>query len=379
MKTFELIAKTLFGLEEVLAGELRQLGAQKIEPLNRAVKFQGDDRLMYKANLKLRTAIKILKPIANFEVYNQQHLYEQIKSLNWRQYFSQEQTFAIDATTSSDIFTHSKYLALKTKDAIVDQFRERVGTRPSVDTDFPDLRLNVHLYKNNCTVSLDSSGAPLYRRGYRLRQGQAPISEVLAAGIIALSGWNGETDFLDPMAGSGTFAIEAALMAANIAPGIKRRFTFEKWESFNPQLWQELKTEATEQIKSVGIKIFSSDKDRRTLNMARENAEMAGVEDLIHIKGGNFFSSSNPMGEGTIIINPPYDERIRQNEVMEFYKSIGDQLKKEYTGCDAWIISSHLQAIKLLGLKPSKKIKLYNGPLECRLHHYELYRGSKRG
>mgnify|MGYP001037215622 CR=1 FL=1 len=379
MKNFEMIAKTLYGLEEVLATELKQLDATDIEPLNRAVKFTGNDALMYRCNLHLRSALRILKPIATFEAGDVQQLYEQIKRLRWGQYLTASQTFAIDATTSGQVFSHSKYVALKAKDAIVDQFREKLGTRPSVDTDNPDLRLNIHIFRKSCTISLDSTGTTLDRRGYRLLHNPAPVNEVLAAGILLMTGWRGETDLLDPMSGSGTFAIEAAMLAANIPPGHKRAFAFEKWRDFNSKLWKEIKTEGSEQIGNITGKIISADIDRRTLNVVRQNAETAGVQDMLRIKGGNFLAGSRQIEEGTIIINPPYDERMPQPEVMKFYTSIGDQLKKEYSGCQAWIISGNLQAIKYLGLKPARKITLFNGPLECRLHHYELYAGSRKG
>ncbi len=376
---FPLLAKTQFGLEEILAEELRELGAMDIFVLNRAVKFKGDQALMYKANLHLRCAIKILKPIYEFDLRNEDELYEGIRKFDWSTLIDVDDTFAIDGTVSSDYFSHSKYVALKTKDAIADQFRDTFGRRPNVDTEQPDLRINVHIAGNHCTVSLDSTGHSLAKRGYRQVQARAPISEVLAAGIIKLSGWDGTTDFLDPMCGSGTFPIEAAMMAINMAPGSNRTFTFENWKDHDSRLWSSIRRKAKNQIKKTDVRILGRDMDFRVINVARDNADKAGVREFIDFKVEDFLSDDQPEGEFSIFINPPYGERLSNpNDIVNLYKAVGDQMKQTYTGSEAWIISSDIMALKKVGLRPSRRIKLFNGPLECRLFKFEMYAGSKK-
>ncbi|MBI5219394.1 MAG: class I SAM-dependent RNA methyltransferase [Bacteroidia bacterium] len=378
MKIFEIIATTLFGLEEILAAELRELGAADIEILNRAVKYKGNQALLYKSNLHLRTAVNILKPIATFYAENEQQLYDNIRKIRWDDYFSAEKTFAIDGSSHGAIFTHSLYVALKSKDAIVDQFREKYGTRPSVDIEDPDLRINVHITDKTVVVSLDSSGSSLGKRNYRLARTQAPISEVLAAGIILLTGWDKKCDFIDPMCGSGTFSIEAALLATNIPPGRLRNFGFETWNDFNPALWNEIKREADSRIKPPGAKIIARDIDKKALDIAIPNATRAGVKDFISFETYDFFQTQHDSGQGLVLMNPPYGERLKIDEIISFYKDIGSRLKHFYHGCDAWIISSNYEALKHFGLRTSRKIKLFNGSLECRLQKYELYMGSKK-
>lgn len=377
MSQYELIAKTQFGFEPILSEELKALGAHKVEILNRAVKFVGDDALMYKANLYLRTALKILKPIAWFEANNEQQLYTKMQRIDWSEWMEVNDTFAIEGTTQGNIFTHSQYVALKTKDAIVDQFRARVGKRPSVNTENPDLRINVHIWGNNCTVSLDSTGATLDKRGYRLARTAAPINEVLAAGILLMSGWDAQSDLYDPMCGSGTFAIEAAMMASHIPPGMHRSFTFERWRSCDRALWTKIKKEAAEKILPYQGNIYASDIDSEALEVAKKNAQRAGVADSISFERKDFLASAAKGTKGWIVINPPYGERLEKEEIMAFYKDIGSRCKQHYQGHEAWIISAHLEALKFFGLKPTKKVQLFNGSLECKLHKYELYAGSR--
>jgi len=379
LNTFDLIATTQFGLEEILAAELKALGAENTEILNRAVKFTGTLELLYKSNYLLRTCLKILKPIATFEAYNETQLYENIKKIDWSQYLTLQQTFAIDGTTSGEVFTHSKFVALKSKDAIVDQFRENCGVRPSVDPEDPDIRINIHISDINCSVSIDSTGVPLNKRGYRLEQTFAPISEVLAAGIILLSGWDRKTDFYDPMCGSGTFSIEAALLAQNIPNGQLRKFLFEKWSNFDAMLWQTIKDEAEKAIIPFEGKIYATDLDKNAIEISLQNARRAGVAANIEFAEADFLQSKVKGEGGLIVMNPPYNERLKNDDIVEFYSELGTHLKHFYNGCDAWIISGNLEALKFIGLRPSRKIKLYNGQLECRLQKYELYRGSKRG
>jgi putative N6-adenine-specific DNA methylase len=378
LKNFDIIATTQFGLEGVLAAELNELGANDIEILSRAVKFRGDLNLLYKCNLYLRTALKILKPIATFEALNEQDLYNKVKKIDWSEFLTTDQTFAIDGTTSGEVFTHSKFVALKSKDAIVDQFREIDGIRPSINVDDPDLQINIHISEVACSVSIDSTGLPLSKRGYRLEQIFAPISEVLAAGIILLSGWDQKSNFFDPMCGSGTFSIEAALIARNIPNGRLRHFAFEKWKDFDTDQWEQIKKDSESNIRPFEGKIFARDIEKRAVEIAIQNARRAGVEELIDFKNSDFLSSTQEGDPGVVVLNPPYGERLQSDDIVEFYREIGTRLKHFYNGSDAWIISANLDALKFIGLKPSKKIKLYNGQLECRLNKYELYRGSKK-
>ncbi len=375
-----MIAKTLFGFEDLLVEELKELGAKDIVKLNRAVAFSGNKRTMYLANYHLRTAIKILKPIDQFKVRNENDLYRKIQEIDWEDYLNNDKTFAIDATTHGDLFTHSKYVALKAKDAIVDQFRENTGERPSIDTEEPDLRLSIHIADNLCTLSLDSTGHSMGKRGYKRKQVFAPLSEVLAAGLVKLSAWDLKTDFIDPMCGSGTIPIEAALIAYNIAPGKFRHFTFQYWDDFDDELYEKIKKEATEKEKISGPKIYCWDKDKKANEITHENAVRAGVRDYIEIKRQDFLDSQEYDSPAHIVFNPPYGERLEEDEDMnELYGELGTHLKHKYNGSDAWILSANMRALKFVGLRPSRKIKLFNGPLECRFAKFELYKGSKKG
>ncbi len=378
MKQSDIIVKTLFGLENVLADELNTLGLQEIAVLNRAVKCQGTLEDIYAINLRARTALKVLLPIAVFTADHEDELYHYLYRLRWFDYLSPQQTFSIEATVSGDFFKHSKYIALKTKDAIVDYFRNKIGKRPSVDTISPDIYFNIHIHQNMVTLSLDSTGQTLDRRGYRLQRNDAPLNEVLAAGILLLSGWDKKSTLYDPMCGSGTFSVEAALMACRIPPGHLRSFAFQHWQNFDSILWEKVKKEANDQIIEWDGQIYARDIDSRSIDITIQNGTRAGVEDYIMVKKEDFFESS-PKGEtGFLLFNPPYGERMRQDQIVDFYKQIGSHLKQYYQNHDAWIISSNMEAIKYFGLKPSKKMALYNGALPCKLQGYELYKGSKR-
>jgi putative N6-adenine-specific DNA methylase len=374
----EIIAKTLFGLEETLAIELNELGAKNIKILNRAVRFTGDLELVYLCNLRLRTALRILISIGDFNANNEDELYKKIKSIEWEKYFQTQNTFIIDANTSSDVFRNSKYVALKTKDAIADRFRDLYDKRPSVDTVNPDIYINLYIYATQVYVSIDSSGQSLDRRGYRLSKNEAPINEVLAAGIILLSNWKGETDFYDPMCGSGTFSIEAALIATNTAPGINRGFSFQNWSNFDNEIFENIKTNLTSKIVAPTIKIYARDISGTSLEITAENAERAGVDDYISLKNEDFFNSESKSEKGVIIFNPPYGERMTPSGILDFYKNIGNKLKLNFQGFDAFIISSNFEALKNIGLKPSSKKVLFNGALECKLQKYEMYQGTRR-
>lgn len=374
-----MVAKTLFGFEEVLANELRKIGAEKVEIGNRMVSFYGDTGFMYKANLCLRTAVKILKPITSKKVKNEKDIYDFIQTIPWKEYLGLDDTFAISSTVNSTIFSHSKFIALKTKDAIVDKFREETGDRPNVDTEHPDLSIDIHIQQDLCTVSLDSSGGSLHHRGYRTATNIAPINEVLAAGLLLLSGWDGQSDFLDPMCGSGTLAIEAAMIACNIPANINRKeFAFEKWLDWDLGLFEKIEEACLNKTRDFHHSIIGIDKEYSAVRKANINIENANLTDFIKIKEGDFFESTKEVeGPLHIIFNPPYDERLEVN-IEEFYSQIGDTLKRDYPGTNAWFITGNLEALKHVGLRPSRKIKVFNGKLEARLVKYEMYAGSKK-
>lgn len=379
-KNFKLLAKTLFGLEDVLAQELRVLGASGIEKGVRNVVFEGDLGFLYKANLCCRTAIKILKPVHGFNVFSEEDLYNKIKELPWEDYMSESGSLAVDATVFSKQFTHSKFIALKTKDAIVDRFRERTGIRPDVNLDHPTLRINIHIDRNICTVSLDSSGQSLHKRGYKVASSFAPINEVLAAGMIMLSGWNGQCDLLDPMCGSGTLLTEAAMIACNIPPNLNREeFGFETWPDFDVDLFELIESSALKKIRDFHFKVYGSDADASAIQKTKENIKSANLQDFIEVRQQDFFESAKENDRSLFIItNPPYDERLSLEDVNEFYGNIGSTLKHRYPGTQAWLITANAMALKNVGLKPSKKIKLYNGKLESTFIRYDMYEGSKK-
>ncbi len=375
-----MIATTLFGLEEVLAKELVELGASEVTPLRRAVEFSGDKSVMYRANLLCRTAIRILKPIKTFRTSDEDELYKRIGSINWARFMEVDQTLAVDAVVSSSKMTDSRFIALKAKDAIVDQFRDRTGKRPSVSRDNPDISINLHLRKDLMTVSLNSSGEPLHRRGYRTDAGEAPINEVLAAGMVLASEWDGTSPFVDPMCGSGTIVIEAAMIAAKMAPGLKRKkFGFENFKDFAAGQYEKTRSEAAGlQKDSLPFEILGSDINKADLEIARANAERAGVDKLVRLETKDVSDQVPPSDPGVAILNPPYGERMKPEDINALYTMIGDNLKQKYEGYDAWILTSNVKAAKHIGLRASRKISLYNGALECRFLKYAMYRGSKK-
>jgi putative N6-adenine-specific DNA methylase len=377
---FKMVAKTLYGLEELLASELRQLGASGIEKGTRNVSFEGDTGFMYKANLCCRIAIKILKPITAFNVFKEEDLYRKVYDIPWENYMEANGSLAVDATVFSKYFTHSQYIALKTKDAIVDRFRDKEGERPDVDLDHPTLRINIHIDRNICTVSLDSSGASLHKRGYKTSSTLAPINEVLAAGMIQLSGWNGQSNFLDPMCGSGTILAEAAMIACNIPPNLNREeFGFETWPDFDVDLYELIENSALKKIKDFRFKIRGYDTDPVAVKKARLNIKNANLQDFVEITTRDFFESKKDLeGPMHLVFNPPYDERLQVRDIENFYGKIGTTLKHGYPGSQAWMITSNMEALKCVGLRPSKKIKLFNGKLESRLVRYEMYEGSRK-
>ena len=376
---FTMVAKTQFGLEEILTEELKSLGAIEVEAHNRAVSFKGDLAVMYRANLCLRTALKVLIPINKFRARNEDQLYDGIKKINWNEYLEKDGRLVIRTSLRSDYFNHSQYVSLKSKDAIVDQFREKYGERPSVDLTQPDLSIDIHVNGDEVTVSLDSSSESLHRRGYRTDTTLAPINEVTAAGMIMLTGWNGQGNYYDPMCGSGTLLIEAAMIAKNIPPNLKRsQFGFERWKNFDPFIFSQVREEAIANIRESKANIIGSDKTFKAIEISRENITRAGLDEDIKISNKRFEEVKGADGGGIMIINPPYGERLPIDEIGAFYKMMGDQMKKEFNGYDVWVISSNIAALKMTGLAPSKKIMLFNGALECRYHKFEIYKGTRR-
>ena len=378
-KNFKMVAKTFFGFEEILAREVQQLGGQEVQTGTRVVTFSGDKGFMYKANLSLRTALKILKPIKWFKVFNEKSLYDGVSSIDWSQFMTEKQTFVVDVTLYSEAFNNSQFVALKTKDAIVDQFRAKSGVRPSIDKDFPDLRIHIHLDRDQCTVSLDTSGESLHQRGYRSATNIAPINEVLAAGMLILSGWDGTSHFLDPMCGSGTILAEAAMIACNIPANINRKeFAFEKWNDWDNDLFDQIIDSLMKKTREFHYTIKGYDKAPSAVRKAQDNIQNANLDDYVTIEQKNFFETEKQTeGPLHMVFNPPYGERL-DIDMERFYREIGDTFKQSYPNTQAWFITANLEALKFVGLKPSRKIKLFNGKLEARLLKYDIYEGSKR-
>lgn len=373
---FEMIAKTFQGLEEVLAAELTALGANDIQIGRRMVSFSGDKEMMYKANFCLRTAIRILKPIKHFTAQDADEVYEQIKAIHWEDYLSVDNSFAIDAVVFSEEFRHSKFVSYRIKDAIVDYFREKTGKRPNVRINKPDVLLNIHIAENNCTLSLDSSGESLHRRGYRQEAVEAPLNEVLAAGMILMTGWHGECDLIDPMCGSGTIPIEAALIARNIAPGVFRKeFAFEKWPDFDRDLFDEIYNDDSQE-REFTHKIYGYDNNPKANTIAMHNIKAAGVSKDVVLKLQPFQQFEQPKEKSIIITNPPYGERISSNDLLGLYEMIGERLKHAFTGNTAWILSYRDECFDKIGLKATKRIPLLNGALDCEFRQYEIFDGK---
>ena len=378
-ENFKMVAKTFYGFEEILAKELQLLGAQKIKPGNRMVSFVGDLGFLYKANLSLRTALKILKPIHTGRVANEEALYQLFYDFTWADYLDVDSKFIIDSVVHGSIFTHSQFASQKAKDGLVDQFRDRHNQRPNVDLNRPDLLINLHIQEDFCTISLDSSGASLHHRGYRKATNIAPLNEVLAAGLIQLSGWNGNTDFLDPMCGSGTLVIEAAMFACNIPANINRKlFAFEKWTDWDADLFEKIQESQLKKIINPSIKIKGSDKSPSAIEKALINIKNTNLNDFVTIEKKDFFQLEKENTEPLhLLTNPPYGERL-DGDINVLYQGIGDAFKQSFPNTHAWIISSNMEAIKCIGLRPSRKIKLFNGKLETKLMYYPIYKGTKR-
>lgn len=396
-KTYTMLAKTFKGLEEVLAQELIELGANDVAIERRAVSFMGDKELMYRANLCLRTATRVLVEIASLRLSPkgkrekpEDVLYEAVKAIDWSRYMTADTTFAIDATVYSETFRNSRFVTYRVKDAIADYWQERAGKRPNVKVTDPDLQINVHIANETVTVSLDSSGESLHKRGYRVATTEAPINEVLAAGMLLMAGWKGQSDFYDPMCGSGTIPIEAALIARNIAPGIFRKaFAFEKWRDFDAELWNEIYNDDSHE-RDFEHTIYGSDASFYAIQQATKNVKSAGVTKDVSLRQIRLEEIKWPNGQindkmvndqmvnALVMINPPYGERLASNKDMEeLYGKIGTALKHQFAGATAWIISSNDAAMKCIGLKPSKKMHLLNGELDCQFNKYELFNGKR--
>ncbi len=380
---FKMVAKTMHGLEEILAEELLECGAEQIEPLTRAVSFEGDMRVLYRANYTCRTALAILKPFAEFEADDDQQLYDNVYRIKWEKILDVDGTFMIDSTTSGEYFTHSYYAALKTKDAIVDRFRRMFNRRPSIDTENADFKLNLHIVDNHVTLLLNSSGESLHKRGYRQAVGVAPINEVLAAGMIKLSGWKCDCNFYDPMCGSGTLLIEAAMMANCIPAQYYRHenFAFKRWSDFNIGEWKSVKEQEDRKIGSLDFdyEIWGNDIDLSVLEQAEKNLQYAKLHKDVMLYNGSFENQEPPEGRTIIVTNPPYGERIKIDDLNELYTRLGDTFKNLYgERCEVWLITSDFEAMKHIGLHPSRKIQLFNGSLDCRFLQFELYSGSKK-
>lgn len=378
MNEFELIAKTFMGLEPVLAKELTQLGANNVQIGRRMVSFTGDKEMMYRANFQLHTAIRILKPIAKFKARSADEVYEEVKKIDWSKYIEKGKTFSVDSVVYSEEFRNSRFVTYKVKDGIVDQFRENTGTRPNISVSNPDIRLNIHIAEADATLSLDSSGESLHRRGYRQESVEAPLNEVLAAGMILMTGWRGETDFIDPMCGSGTLLVEAALIAHNMSPGIFRKeFAFEKWPDFDAELFDTIYNDDTQE-REFTHHIYGYDIDMKAVNTARLNVRAAGLSKDITIENADFKDFTQPKEKSLLVVNPPYGERISTPNLLNTYKMIGERLKHAFMGNEAWVLSYREECFEAIGLKPSIKIPVYNGSLECEFRKYAIFDGTMK-
>ena len=375
---FELIAKTFMGLEPVLAEELTQLGANNVQIGRRMVSFTGDKEMMYRANFQLHTAIRILKPIKHFKARSAEEVYEQVQKIKWDDILDVKKTFSVDSVVYSEEFRNSRFVTYKVKDAIVDWFREKQGTRPNISVSNPDIRLNIHIAEDNATLSLDSSGESLHRRGYRQEQVEAPLNEVLAAGMILMTGWKGECDLIDPMCGSGTIAIEAALIARNISPGVFRKeFAFEKWNDFDQELFDMIYNDDSQE-REFEHHIYGYDIDMKAVNTASLNVRAAGMSKDITIAQQDFKDFQQPAEKSIIVMNPPYGERISTPNLLGTYKMIGERFKKAFAGNEAWVLSYREECFEQIGLKPSIKIPVYNGSLECEFRKYVMFDGKMK-
>ncbi|MCF8391612.1 MAG: class I SAM-dependent RNA methyltransferase [Bacteroidales bacterium] len=377
MLKYTFVATTLFGLEKILAREIELKGGEEVSIFQRAVSFRGGLALLYKMNYSLRTAIRVLWKVKYIRLKKEQDLYDGVYSIPWEDYFTSDKTIAVNSVVNTPLFNNSLFVSLRVKDAIVDRFRDKTGVRPDVDIENPMIVINVHIHQGNVDISLDASGTPLFKRGYKLMGSVAPLNEVLAAGMIMLTGWDGESDFIDPMCGSGTLSIEAAMIAKNIPPGVFRKsFAFQNWNNYDEELF--LKIVENEMVdKEFNHRILASDISPDAIEGATNNIKNAQLDDIIEIKKADFFKTEGDAGNGILIINPPYGERLSVSGINEFYKEIGDHLKKSYQGYTAWVLSSNMEGLKYFGLKPGQKLDLLNGQIKCKYLNFELFKGKR--
>jgi putative N6-adenine-specific DNA methylase len=371
--------KTLFGLEEMLAKELEEIGVEEIRPANRIVHCKANLKEVYRINLESRLALRVLVNLVSFRVKNPDELYDRVKEIPWEDLIPVDKTFSIDFTVHSSFFTHGKYASLKMKDALVDRIRDKKGVRPYVDVEAPDYRLNLHISEHFVNIAIDASGDSLHKREYRTATVAAPINEVLAAGIVKISGWKGDVDLIDPMCGSGTLLIEAVLAARNIPSGwFRENYGFMTWDNYDAAMWEEIREEARSKFQSFTGTVYAYDRSSKAISIAKYNMQNANLEKWINTEGLTFEKLKPRSNKGVVLMNPPYGERMEKRDIVDFYKMIGNQLKRNFSGWDAWIISSNEDAMKFVGLKPEKKFKLFNGPLEVQLAHYVLFDGGRK-
>jgi putative N6-adenine-specific DNA methylase len=374
---FKIVARTFQGLEDVLAKEIKDIGGDNIHIIKRAVSFYGNKELLYKANLYLRTALNVVVPIKTFRAQNEFHLYSNVQRVNWSQYMSYRDTLLVSASVNSRNFKHSKYVIYKVKDAIADQFQKTKGKRPDINLQDPTLKVHINISSDSCILSLDSSGEPLYKRGYREEEYTAPLNQVVAAGLVLLSGWKKDCHLIDPMCGSGTIPIEAAMIANNVAPGLNRKFNFQNWKDYDHDLWENLKAQAESKIIPFRHKIIGNDIAPRAIRISKKHLLNANLRSKVTFEVADFEQYNPPQEPGFIIINPPYGERLSTHDIDNFYQKIGDILKQKYSNYTAYILSSNMDALKKVGLRSEYKKPLMNGSLECRYIKYPLYKGSK--
>lgn len=378
MSSFSFTATTLAGFEDILAQEIVENGGEDIRKYRRAVSFRGGISLMYKMNLNLRTAIRVLRKLTVIRINQENDFYKGVYLIPWETYFTNDKTIAVKATVNSKFFDNSLFVALKTKDAIVDRFRDKTGRRPDVDINQPEILIHVHIHNQMADISLDSSGDPLFKRGYREQAVLAPLNEVLAAGMILMTGWKGDSDFIDPMCGSGTLSIEAAMIAKGIPPGIHRRgFSFQNWIDYDEPLFHRV-LEGLMVSRDFTHKIIASDISSEAVSICRKNISKALLDDIIEVETQDFFESSPESIDGTVIINPPYGERLKENKIRDFYNRMGDHLKSNYKGYKAWILTTNEKAAQGIGLHPDKKIQLFNGKLPCKYLKFDIFEGKRK-
>ncbi len=370
--------KTFYGLEKVLVEELEELGYKEAIALNRAVQIKGTWKDVYYLNLHLRCAISVLVQIGQFKIRKEDDLYKSCMKIDWTEYFSVDKTFAVKGAVYSDMFRHSRYPFLVVKDAIVDTFRDKLGDRPNVNVKTPQVAFDVYVNRDQVTLSLNTSGAPLFKRGYRDETGEAPLNEVVAAGLIRMSGWDRKSAFFDPFCGSGTLLIEAALLATGLPSQLERQhYAFKNFANYDAEVWQALLDEIPRGLRELPCVIAGSDISAEMVTKARRNLRRLPIGRFVDTRVESFEEAVKPGESGVMISNPPYGERMGE-EIEEMYEEIGNWMKGSMAGFDCWILSSNDAAMKRVGLKPERKFRVFNGDLECTFRKYSIYEGSKK-